>query len=766
MRALTCTLLLFFAPAAFGQKVALVLSGGGAKGIAHVGVIKALEENDIPIDYIVGTSMGGIVGGCYAAGMSPEQIEKMILSEDFLRWVNGEPERGFNFSYYDRENTPGFLHVSLSLDSMNNLQLNQGIASDASLNFAITEKMALASSISKNNFDSLFVPLRVIAADIFSQSQIVLSSGSLSEALRATQTVPFFYTPIRVDGKYLFDGGIYNNFPVDVAQEVFGPAVVIGSNVSSKVYKEYPYTNDDQLINRSLLYMILDKSDPAAVPDSGVYIQPNLEGYTAFDFALARQLIDSGYFQTLRQLNEIREKVKSRTPRDQVIVRRNQFNDESVPLAFNGISFRGFNSRQRRYIRRIFNVDTELNQNLSLMQIKQGYFKLVGEPYFSNIHPTIHIEPGVEKYTLQLARRPQKNFQGDFGGVLASRNISNLYLGFNYYYFKNLLTHAYLGFQTGSFYKSVIGNVRMDYPFLGRFYLQPEASYNEWDYVEGTDLLRKITPTVLKRFDRKLGLTLGLPLGNKVKTLLSMEGINNTDRYSNRKTFNSADTLDELKVKGFKAGIVLATSNLDRKQYASAGKSFYLGGHYFNVNEHYLPGTTSVNQQAIIRNHQWFRVRAIAEQYFNRGWFRPGYYADVTFSNQPFFKNYLGTIINAPSFFPMQDSRTLILENFRAFNFMAIGSRNVFVLKKRFLDLRVEGYLFKPIEHIQEGINQEAFTNTEFTKVFFAGMAGLVYHSPIGPISLSGNYYDDSENQFGVLFHVGFLMFNKHTLEY
>src|SRR6478609_11703942 len=99
------------------QKVGLVFSGGGAKGLAHVGVLKALEENEIPIDYIVGTSMGGIIGGCYAAGMSPEAIEEMILSEDFLRWVNGLPERGVNYHYTKTEEGPYFLKLNLSLDS-------------------------------------------------------------------------------------------------------------------------------------------------------------------------------------------------------------------------------------------------------------------------------------------------------------------------------------------------------------------------------------------------------------------------------------------------------------------------------------------------------------------------------------------------------------------------------------------------------------------------------------------------------------------------
>jgi NTE family protein len=190
------------------QKVGLVLSGGGAKGIAHVGVLKALEENEIPIDCIVGTSMGGIIGGCYAAGMSPDAIEQMILSDDFLRWVNGLPEKGVNYHYTKDEDGPYFLKLNLSLDSTFSFQFNSSIANDVSLNFALAEKMAQAEAVSKRNFDSLFVPFRVVASEVFTQSEVILASGSLSDALRATQTVPFFYNPIRVDGKYLFDGGV------------------------------------------------------------------------------------------------------------------------------------------------------------------------------------------------------------------------------------------------------------------------------------------------------------------------------------------------------------------------------------------------------------------------------------------------------------------------------------------------------------------------------------------------------------------------------
>jgi NTE family protein len=215
---------------------------------------------------------------------------------------------------------------------------------------------------------------------------------------------------------------------------------------------------------------------------------------------------------------------------------------------------------------------------------------------------------------------------------------------------------------------------------------------------------------------------------------------------------------------GLKTEWNFSANTLNRKQYASSGRAYSFSVQYFNVKERFYPGNTSVEDGPVEAAHQWFRLRATAEQYFNAGWYRPGYYAEAVFSNQPFFQNYYGTLINAPAFLPLQDSRALLLENFRAFNYLAAGIRNVFALKNK-LDLRLEGYLFKPIDYLQQGAGQEPQTVNDLRIVYFAATTGLVLHSPIGPISLSLNYYDDKENQLGVLLHVGFLLFNKHSSE-
>ena len=752
----------FLALVSFSQKVALVLSGGAAKGIAHIGVLKALEENEIPVDYIVGTSMGGIIGGCYAAGLSPNQIEEIILSKEFLNWINGQIEEGDNYYFSRNDDDASFLRLNLSLDSTFSFLLNTNIANDLSLNFALAEKMAQPAAIAHNNFDSLFIPLRVVAADIFTQNEMILSKGVLSDALRATQTVPFFYTPIRVDGKYLFDGGVYNNFPVDVAQKEFNPDVVIGSNVSSKIYQEYPYSEDDKLISRSLLYMLLDKSDPSDIPDSGIYIQPNLSGYTTFNFGKAKALIDSGYIQTMRQMDEIKSKVSARKTCEAVAEARNKFNNKSAPFLIEEIEFDGFTQNQQKYINRFFRTGKRV---LSFNEVKSGFYRLGSEGYFNNLYPGFTFNAERQNFNFKLTRRPQNNFQVDFGGVIATRNISSIYLGLNYYYFNRTLTHANINFTAGSFYKSAQLKARIDMPRRARFYLEPEATFNNWDFFQGKDLIVKnVDPTVLGRIDRKVGVNLGFPIAHNYKLKVEGSYVNNRDQYINSAVLVSTDTLDILRLRGSRVGVSFSTNTLNRKQYASAGKFFSFRVDWFGLNEILEPGNTSVIVEGAKEYRTWLRAKISLEQYFKRGIYSSGYLFEGVFSNQPVFTNYGGTIINAPAFNPIQDSRTLLLEKFRAFNYVAGGWRNVFSVRKS-LDFRIEGYLFKPFESIMRSQNQEATLNGDLTKIYFAATAGFVLHSTVGPISLNLNYYDDKQNKLGVLLHVGFLLFNKASME-
>ena len=763
MKKLVVFAILFFSSQLlFSQKVGLVLSGGGAKGIAHVGVLKALEENNIPIDYLTGTSMGGVVAACYASGLSPTQIETIMLSEDFQRWINGKMEKGHNYFYSKDDITPAFITLDLSLDSTFNFDFSGNIANDASLNFALAERFTVPVTIAHNNFDSLFVPLRLMASDIFTQNEVVLKNGKLSDAVRATHTVPFFYEPIRVDGKYLFDGGVYNNFPVDVMQKDFNPDAIIGVNVSSKVYDEYPHGEDEKLISRSLIYMLLDKSDPTEIPAQGIYIQPNLKGYSGVNFAAVRQLIDSGYAQTMRQMPELKSKIASRHTAEELSVKREKFLKKSEPFIVDRLKFNGFNKSQKLYLGRIFSVR---KGPIPLQKVKSAYYNLVSDDYFKNVYPSFSKDTTSHHFQFELTKRPTKNLKVDFGGVVSNRDISSLFLGVSYYYFNRALTHTSANFNIGNFYKSAQLKTRIDIPFLGRFYLEPEALYNRWNYLANRDwLVGKNDPTLLTRSDRKVGSSIGFPFSKQLRFAAYGYYVNNTDQYSNRSVLISTDTLDVLKLVGYRSGFILETNNLNRKQYATQGKSMFAKFDWFTVTERYKPGNTSVRDLPRTQHVGWVRLKLSAEQYWRTGFYSAGYLVEGVFSNQPTFTNYFGTLINAPAFNPMPDSRTLLIQNFRAFNYVGGGIRNIFSLRSN-LDLRLEGYIFKPIEAILLGNNQETKLSKDLTRISLSGMAALVMHTSVGPIGLSLNYYDDKESQLGVMAHIGYLLFQKPSTE-
>jgi NTE family protein len=601
-----------------------------------------------------------------------------------------------------------------------------------------------------------------MASDIFTQTEVVLSKGVLSDALRTTQTAPFFYNPIRVDGKYLFDGGVYNNFPIDIAQREFQPDVIIGSNVSSKVYSTYPHGEDEKLISRSLLYMLLDKSNPSDVPSNGVYIQSDLQNYTAFDFTSARAMIDSGYRQTLRQMPDIKSKILSRRTREEVTEGRNRFNGKASPIVVDEIRFKGFRRSQQLYLNRFFKSGKRpLYQN----DIKTGYYKLVSEPFFNNVYPSFDCSKTTKNFDFVLTKRPQNNFQVDFGGVIATRSISNIFLGINYYYFNRALTHLTANFFAGNFYKSVLVKGRMNFPFFGQFYVEPEIVINSWSFLQGDDIIqRRFTPTVLDRVDRRYGVNVGFPVGDRFKLVLNGSFLANQDQFIDQEILISTDTLDVLQLKGNRLGISLSSNSLNRKQYASQGRAYTFSANWFNVEENLTPGTTSLLTTPSVASRSWIQGRITLEQYLKVGKYSSGYLLEGVLSNQPTFSNYFGTIINAPAFNPMQDSRTLLLQNFRAFNYVAGGWRNVFSLRKS-LDVRLEAYGFKPFVGISNGTDQQAKLDSDITKIYFAATAGLVAHTSVGPISLSVNYYDDKNRQLGVLLHIGFLLFNRASLD-
>jgi NTE family protein len=750
----------------FPQKVALVLSGGGSKGISHIGVLKYLEENDIPIDCIAGTSMGAIIGGFYAAGYSPDEIEKIVLSSDFAGWVNGVIGGKYNNNYFSPLPDARMFTVGLGVEQSRFARFNPGTSSDAALNFILAKYLAPASAKADNRFDKLFVPFRAMASEIFTESQVILDSGYLQEAVRASMAVPFFFRPIRLNGnQLLFDGGIYNNFPVDVALSTYKPDVIIGSNVGTAVYAEYPYDKDEELVTNNLFLNLINKADPSMLRKQDIYINPDMRKLSSTDFTKSRQMIDSGFSAAARTETEVFSKITSRRSKESLDTARKLFKEDEKPLVFKSIQFKGFNYNQMTFMRNVFQVHRKSVQSID--DIQDSYFRLISNDFFKEIYPRITYHTADSSYAFELTNKYDKGLKLDLGGFLTSRNIGELFLGVRLNTFNRTVAHHELSLYSGRFYQSFRYSSRFN--LLGRIFMffEPEVLYNKWDYLEISDLLNANEPKnkFATQEDLKAGLNIGWPVGSKYKMVINSFYVNNNDRYSNLNYINSTDIMDKTVFEGYNAGWAISRNSLNRKQYADQGSRINLGLNYYNGLEIYTPGTTSVSSDKRKNSLQWFEINFEAEHYFKvSNKLTGGWSLKSILSNMPFYSNYASTILNAPAYYPLNDSHFLVLDDFRALNFTAGGFKAIYKLGDKF-DLRGEGYVFKAFREIAEDDKQEAYLKEANFNFSEAATIAAVYKSPVGPISLGLNYYSTPEVGFGVFFHLGYLLLNVRSFE-
>ena len=227
------------------QKIGVVMSGGGASGITHIGVLKALEEHDIPIDFITGTSIGAVVGAFYASGYSPEEMEVIFTSEEFKRWASGELNDDFKYHLRKKDDDASMITFKIDTDTIWEANLPSSFISSESINFGLMSYLLPSNTVAKGNFDSLFVPFRCVASDIISKKEVIFKSGKLPIAVRASMAYPLYVKPVSYNNMLLFDGGLYNNFPSNVIYNDFLPDYIIGSNVSYN----FDMPNEDNILS-------------------------------------------------------------------------------------------------------------------------------------------------------------------------------------------------------------------------------------------------------------------------------------------------------------------------------------------------------------------------------------------------------------------------------------------------------------------------------------------------------------------------------------
>ncbi len=283
--------------------VAVVLAGGGAKGAAHIGVLKALEEMRIPVDYITGTSMGSYVGGLYATGMSADEIESFIYTVDWNRGyrdrVNRSDRRVRDKEYEDRYQ----LNTDLGL-GWGEIKARKGVVQGQNMLRILRETTGNLSSF--DSFDNLAIPYRSVATDIIELEEVVIDHGHLVDAMMASMSVPGALPPYALDGRMLVDGGVTNNMPVDVARAM-GADIVIAVDISTNYKGKEDFTNflaaADQLSN----YLVQRSTQEQAetLTDDDVFLRPDVGQMETTEFDKMPGAYQAGYDAAIKNNSEL-----------------------------------------------------------------------------------------------------------------------------------------------------------------------------------------------------------------------------------------------------------------------------------------------------------------------------------------------------------------------------------------------------------------------------------------------------------------------------
>lgn len=757
------SLCLFFLPFTQAQKVGLVLSGGGAKGMTHIGIIRALEENNIPIDYITGTSMGAIIGSLYAMGYSPDDMEALLRSEDFKRWYSGQIEPEYGYYFKQNRPTPEFFNIRFSFKDSLHIKsqiLPTSMVNPIQMNLVFVELFARATAACNGDFNHLFVPFRCIASDVYNKRPLIMRKGDLGDAVRASMSFPFVFKPIEIDSVLAYDGGIYNNFPTDIMREDFRPGVIIGSVVAANPGK--PKEND---LMSQLENMIMQKTD-YTLPDSlGIVMTFKYDDVSLLDFDRLQELHDIGYNRTISLMDSIKSRIHRRTSAENVRLRRLVYRSNLPQFRFRDIYIEGANPQQQAYIKKEFH--DEDHEVFTYEDLKRGYFRLLSDNMISEIIPHAVYDPKTDLYSLHLKVKMEDNFSVRMGGSVSTTSSNQIYLGLGYqnlnYYSKEITLDG----QIGKVYNNAQLMAKIDLPTRVPTSYRLIASLSTFDYYKKDKLFSKNDkPSFNSKDERFVKLMVALPFLANKRAEISIGYGKLQDNYFQSNVINfDKDRSDRSTYNLLGGAIGFYGSTLNARQYATKGYFEKLVAQVFTGKEKFIPGNPTETSFTTKDRQSWLQISYMKYAYhtmtpkFTLGWM-----AEMLYSSKNFSENYAATMLQAADFSPTPHSKIMYNEAFRANQFLAAGIKPIFVFNDMF-QVRSELYGFMPIFPIKKNALNKAYYGKAFSRFEYLGEISVICQLPFGAISAYVNHYSSPKKEWNVGLTLGWQLFNYRFIE-
>ncbi len=742
-----------------GQTVGLVLSGGGSKGLAHIGVIKALEENGIPIDYIGGTSMGAIVGSCYAMGMTTDEIIKIVRSDEFNYWMSGILKEEDKYFFKAEEPAPDIFNVGIEMkDTVPTPRIPMSLIPNYLMDFAFMEIYSRASAAAGYDFDSLFVPFLCNAADISNSKEVLFRSGDLSQAVRASMTVPLYFRPIVMDGSIMYDGGIYNNFPVGHVIEEFDPDVIIGSKAAQGNSPPDEFDIMAQIEN-----LVMKPSSYKIDSTRGILLDMNFKKQSLLAFDKLDEFVEVGYKITMEKMDSIKMLVGQRTADTAALNKRREAFVNTIPeLLFNEVEIEGLSGSQKDYVERSLFFSDSISDAKAM---KTEYLKLAHDKSLFYLYPKAVYKAEDSLFKMKLRVIPQTPLEGRFGLFFSTTGLAQTYLGFSYRQLSEVSTHLKGSVQFGRFYNGVNLGLRFDYPARTPLFFKVNFNYNGFQYnsYNTNFFFEDLKPSYITEDEINFRFDVGMPyqMNGVLKTGVGIG--RNKEIYYMTKDFSSTDTSEVSNVNKLSFYVASERNTLNNKQFATKGTH---RTHTLRVGygvEYYFPGSTAQVETNERNNYYWLSAKLENLGYIRMtGSFSLGYYIRAQATFKPLLSNYYSTIIEAPAFQPNMITKGLFMEHYRTHQFIALGLMPVYNITKQ-VHAKFEAYAYFPVQEVLRNVYDEAYFGNYFKSMKTMFHSSINFVTVAGPVSFHLGYITQEENPWVFQISFGYLLFNKKS---
>lgn len=750
------SVLKFNTPCAYGadtkphrQTVGLVLSGGGAKGIAHIGVIKVLEQNGIPIDYIAGTSMGAIVGGLYAAGYSPEEMMELIESRDFGYWSTGTVNPAFTLYYAQTEPTPALATVNFN-DLFNthklSLRMPTSLISPLPMNFAFMQLFSPYTAQCGGDFDRLFVPLRTVTSDAYAKHKVVCKSGELGDAIRASMSFPVVFQPTELDSTLMYDGGIYDNFPVGVMHDEFKPDIIIGVDVANHDTK--PKTGD---LAQQLEDLVIQNND-YSLPDSlGIKIKINLNQYNLLDFGKAEEIYGKGYERAEEMIDSICTRVTVRTDSTALAYRRRRFKDATPKLVFDSVQVQGGNESQKEYVKYLFTRNKP--DTFGVMRARDAFYRAVGSGKVNDLMPHAEYIPSDSLFVLHLKGSMNNRLTASAGGFISTGTSGMFYFGARYSTLSLHAVDATLKAWAGQSYLALAAAGQLQLLTPTPSSLMAEAVLSRREYHQSDKLFfQDKEPAFVTHTEMFMRLSYIVACGQRGKLDAGVGYGRLSDKFYPVRSGNA-----RINESGRDRVIRnMAVANV-RYQYNTLNSdNFPTTGNYVSANlygildtEQFRPADPAGGLRSDthpkyamleLRSRNYFRV-------INR--ISTGIETELVTSSRKLPHDYGQAVVCAPSFNPTPSSYNAFNPAFRANSFISAGIVPVWEVGSLF-QLRGQVHMFMPFRRIEQSDDNRAVYGKWFRSPQFFGEAAAVLTMPVGEVKAYVNYLSSPKSNWNI----------------